>query len=103
MSLRDIARTLGRSVGAVERFLNNLNRNSRRRALVTGQKITVRQGKALIRKAYSGEYSARDMKKKMHLPIAIRRVQQILSSTPHLKYKKMFHALLMTLRHRKTA
>ncbi|CDF39636.1 unnamed protein product [Chondrus crispus] len=100
LSLRDIAQTLERSVGAVQRFLKNPNRHSRRRAHVTGQKITVGQEKALIRKACSGEYSARDLKNKMDFPIAVRRVQQILSSTPHLKYKKMVNAPMMTVRHR---
>ena len=88
MSLRDISKELGRSVGAVQRFLKNPSRTARSRAHVTGQKLTVRQEKAMIRKATTGNYSARDIKQDLSLPVGVRRIQQILSATPHLKYKK---------------
>ncbi|CDF35485.1 unnamed protein product [Chondrus crispus] len=88
MSLRDISKELGRSVGAIQRFLKNPSRTSRAYALVTGQKLTVREEKAMIRKASTGNFSAQDQKKDLGLPVEVRRIQQILSATLHLKYKK---------------
>ena len=99
MSLRDISKELGRPVGAIQRFLKNPGRVSRARADVPGQKLSVRQEKAMIRKASTGDYSARDLKKDLNLPVGIRRIQQTLSGRPHLKYKKMKTAPMMTSLH----
>ncbi|CDF40637.1 unnamed protein product [Chondrus crispus] len=98
-SLRDISKELGRSVGAIQRFLKNPSRTSRARAHVTGEKLTVRQEKAMIRKASTGNFSAQDLKD-LGLPVGARRIQQNLSATPHLKYTKMTTAPMMTALHR---
>ncbi|CDF35348.1 unnamed protein product [Chondrus crispus] len=100
MSLRDISKELGRSVGAVQRFLKNPSLTARSQAHVTGQKLTVREEKAIIRKATTGNYSARDIKQDLNLPVGVRRIQKILSATPHLKYRKMKTAPMMTSLHR---
>ena len=54
----------------------------------------------MIRKATTGNYSARDLKLDFGLPVGVRIILQILSATPHLKYKTMRTAPMMTALHR---
>lgn len=48
-----------------------------------------------------GELSARKVQPALKLPIGVRIIQQKLSSSPHLKYKNMSQALLLTSDYKK--
>ena len=51
-------------------------------------KLTKRDKRRVIIAASKGEQSAKQIKETQNIELSTRRVQQILSSTPHLQYKK---------------
>lgn len=89
MSNRQIAKKIGRGRVVVGNFLKN--RENYGKNYVTGRPsaITSAQKRRLIRNAGNSFKSARQLQSENDLPIGIRRVQQILSGSKHLKYKKM--------------
>lgn len=89
MSNRQIAKKIGRGRVVVGNFLKN--RENYGKNYVTGRPsaITSAQKRRLILNAGNSFKSARQLQSENDLPVGIRRVQQILSGSQHLKYKKM--------------
>ena len=88
LSFRGIAGIVNRSVGAVQDVVRQGFKKKTRKTMERKQKISETQKRALIRMDIKGEESARAIQAKLKLPIGHRRVQQILSAVPYLKYKK---------------
>lgn len=89
MSNRQIAKEIGRGRDVVGNFLKNRENYGKNRVNNGQPKITSAQKHRLIRNAGNSFKSAQALKSKNDLPIGVRRVQQILSGSEHLKYKKM--------------
>lgn len=89
MSNRQIAKEINRSKCVVRNFLEN--RENYGKNYVTGRPSTISttQKRLLIRSAANTRKSASELKMENNLSIGIRRVQKILSSSEHLKFKKM--------------
>ena len=100
VSIREIARTLSRSPGAIQNFLRNPRRVDGRKCTRNATKITKTQTRLLLREASKGEKSCRELKLSLEIDMGVRRVQQILRQAPHLKYKKMLTRPQMLQRHK---
>lgn len=89
MSNRQIAKEISRSEKAVRNFLKD--RESYGKNYKNGRPSTVStaQRRVLIRRAANSFKTARQLKIENNFPVGVRRVQQILRASPHLKYKKM--------------
>lgn len=87
-SIRAIHLELGRSRNAIRRYLNNQETYGVRNNGSPAVKITSTDRRNLLREARKGESSASTIKNNLNLPISTRRIQQILTSDPHLQYKK---------------
>jgi len=99
-SQREIARTLGRSRYAVQRFLKNQEPSNQREERGTRPKLSPTQKRAMLREASKGNSSASDLRKELQLPVSVRRVQQIMHDSPHLCYRKRKSAPYMLQRHK---
>lgn len=98
--VRQIAESVGRSVGAVQSFIRRQKLPPRPAKRPNASKISEQQRRALLRKAKQGMHSASELVAELNLPVKKRRVQQILSGDPELRYKKMTCAPLLTDKHR---
>jgi len=89
ISQTEIATTLGRSRCAVQSFLANPGTRKVGKKRGAKPKISKTQHRAMLRMASQGHSSASEIHKQLSLPISVRRVQQLLSSSDFLVYKKM--------------
>ena len=70
-----------------------------KKSLGSSSKLTKRDKRRLILAASKGEQSAKQIKETQNVELSTRRVQQILSSTPHHQYKKRKPRLALTKTH----
>lgn len=89
MTNRQIAKEIGRSKDVIGNFLKNRENYGKKYTSGGRSTITSAEKRRLIRNAGNSFKSARQLKSENDLSIGIRRIQQILSGSPHLKYKKM--------------
>ena len=89
-SVRAISRQIGRSVGVVHKFLRSPTQYTAKKKRGINRKISQNTKRRLLRTASNAVSSASQMKTALGLQISVRRVQQILHATPHLKYRKMY-------------
>lgn len=95
-SQRAIAKRINRSPKAVSKYLKEKETYGTHFNSSGNKKISDRQVRALIREASNSTSSASELRKDLELPIGTRRIQQILSSTDFLKYKKVRKAPLLS-------
>ena len=104
-SQRDIAKELGRGKKAIYNHQKRLKSPKLPKKQGRKPKLSDRMMKILIRKARSGEYSARQLvsvaNNDFNVGIGIRRMQQIISEAPFMKYLKMLKAPRMTIDNKK--
>lgn len=100
LSNRKIATKIGRSLCAINNFLNlKDNYDSKKRS---GRKPTIspRQKREIIRKATKEHLVASKIKSDMNLPVSTRHVRRILSSNKNLKWSKRQGKPKLTDRHK---
>ncbi len=98
-SEREIAERIGRSKNAVHNVIVAL-RTGRTRHRRGGKRfVTPALVRAMIRRACTGLYSARQLHGMFKCKVSVRRVQKILSGADHLVYKKMTPTPKMNRRH----
>jgi len=100
MSVREIARMIGRSPGALQNFLRHPKVCDARKSSRNAKKLTKKHTRLLLREAAKGEKSCRELQITLNLPVGVRRVQQVLRGCPHLKYKKQIKRPAMQQRHK---
>ena len=89
ISNREISKKINRSEHAIRNFLK-LGENYGKKARTKGNtKLTKRQKNQIVQEATKKRLSAGKILQELQLPVGKRRVQQILHSSPNLKYKKM--------------
>ena len=96
-SMRSIAKKINRSYCSVNNYCNNRLKTVRK---VRYCKISNRDKNRIIIEATKNKLSAKDIQAKLSLPISVRRIQQILSSQSHIKYKKMLKKPPLTKKHK---
>ena len=104
-SQRAIAKELGRSKKAVYNHQKRLKSSKSPKKQGRKPKLSDRMMKTLIRKARTGEYSARQLvsvaSNDFKVDIGVRRMQQIISEAPFMKYLKMLKAPRMSIENKK--
>lgn len=95
-----IARELGRARGTVHRFINGRNDENSIIWKARNRKLSNRNKRRILREAARTKKSAREIKESLGVNVTVRRVQQILSSSPYLEYKKANVVPYMMSRHK---
>ena len=100
VSSREIASTLNRSPGAENIFLRHPRGVDGLKCTRNATQPTKTQTQLWLREASKGETSSRKLKLSPEVDLGVRRIQQILCQTPHLKYRKMLTRLQRLQRHK---
>ena len=87
----DIARKIDRDRSVVSMFLRDHENYGKKRSPGRKPKVTKRDVRHILRDANGGNMTANQIRAKNNLPISKRRVQQIISSSENLEYKKRKH------------
>jgi transposase len=88
LSQTEIALKIGRNQTTISRFLADPENYGRKHRSGRPRTLTPRAERRVLRAAASENQSAKDIKLNQKIPLTIRRVQQIISSSPHLNYEK---------------
>ena len=100
-SQRRIARALGRDKKVVFNHQQKMKSPKRNQKLGRKSVLSDRMMRSLIQKSQTRNYSARELTSVAHtefkVQIGVRRMQQIISETPYMKYLKMLKAPRMSL------
>ena len=99
MSERAIATLLGRSRPVVHAFLTSPDTYDTTKRSGRPRTLTVYGQRRLLREAKKGKSSARELQKKLEIPLSVRRVRELLQEDPELKYTKRKGAPVLTPRH----
>lgn len=99
-SERDIAYHIGKSKTSVHNFLWTHQHGGHKRKAGRHRTISRTQVRGLLRHASSGNYSARQLRDLLNLPVTVRRIQQLLLNCENLVYKKMKSVPMMTDKHK---
>jgi transposase len=83
-----IVEKIGRAKSTISKFLQDPENYGRKKRPGRPRTLDPRAERRLISAARRGEQSASQLKNTQDIPLTTRRVQQILSSVPDLKYKK---------------
>lgn len=97
---RRIAEHISKSKTAVHNFLWAQTNPKTRKPAGRKKIVSNTMARSLLRHASTGNYSARQLRDLLDLPVSVRRVQQLLLNSANLKYKKMKSAPLMTEKHK---
>lgn len=84
-----IAKEVNRSEKVVRNFLKNRENYGKIKHTGRPSSVSTAEKRLLIRSAANSFKSAKQLKAENNSSVGIRRVQQILSGSPHLKHKKM--------------
>ncbi len=95
----EIARWVKRSKTAVHQVIvkSQARRSTTRAGRVSF--LTLTTVRAILRNASNGNYSARELRDMFKCPVSVRRVQQILTNSANLVYKKMVTGPRLTNAH----
>ena len=88
LSIRAIAERLKRGKNVIHKYLSSPDTYGTKKSPGRPSKLTKRDKRRLILAASKGDLSAKQIKEAQNIELSTRRVQQILSLTPHLQYKK---------------
>ena len=88
-SVRYVAERIGRSKTAVHNVLSTLKSESNSNRPGPKPKITKTQDRAIIRAAFNGARTAREIRGSYNCSESGHRIQQVLRNALHQKYKKM--------------
>ena len=88
----EIARRVGRSRKSVTNVISNLSADhaGRRRGAI--RKLSPKLTRAIIRRARTGNYTARELANFYNVDVSVRRIQQILCAASFLQWKKCLRA-----------
>lgn len=100
LSIRAIATKIGRSSTAVYNVIKLKDNYNKNRKNNNNQKLTTRQNAAIIRSGLQQNITASQIRADMQLPVSTRRVQQILSGSNRLVWKKMKSKPALSLSHK---
>lgn len=100
ISVRAIAIELNRSRACVSTFLERHGKNLPDKKNKNASKLSPQRKRALLREAKKGESSANELRVALNMPVSTRRIQQIISADPHLRYRKIAKAPYMTPQNR---
>ena len=97
---RRIAQEIGRDKKAVFNHQKRMKTGKELRKTTRTSKLSDRMIRFAVQKAQTGQYSARQITGMINndfkIEIGVRRIQQIISGAPHMKYLKMIKAPKMT-------
>lgn len=88
-SVSRIAKEINRSKCVVQNFLKNRENYGQNKHTGRPPSVSTTQKRRLFRSAANSSKSARVLKSENEIPVSVRRVQQILSGSGRLKYRKM--------------
>ena len=88
LNANQIAKKVGRHRSTITRFLKNQHNNGQNKRTGRSQALTPRSERLLLRTISKGNISSNKVKSSMNIPLTKRRVNQIISSSPNLKYEK---------------
>ena len=100
-SQREIASKIKRSQTVVHNFLTDPTTYAAKKRRGMKRQVSKRNERRLIRTASNKIISASKLRQSLSLNISVRRVQQLLHSSPYLKYSKMRKGPWLTKRHMK--
>ena len=98
---RQIASFIGKSNTTVHNFLAAQGVAKTPKKMGRPNELSSTQLRALFRHASTGNYTARQLQTNLDLSVSVRRVQQLLSSSGHMVYKKMKSVPALTEDHKK--
>ena len=87
VTMRAIGEAIKRDPTTVHRFLARYKQGKAEQKPKNAQKLSSTRKRALLRAASNGMLSAAQLKSQLNLPITVRRVQQVLSDTPHFTFR----------------
>lgn len=100
LSNRSIATKIGRSPTVVSNFLNlGENYGSARRS-GRPSLLSAREKNVISHEARRNKLNAGQIRRKLDLPVGVRRVQQVLKGNPNLRYTKMMKKPLLQQHHK---
>lgn len=102
LSVAAISRTIKRSRCVVQRYISDPQGYGKRKMTSGNSKISALDARHILREGAKGSSSAAQIKFTLSLPITKRRVQQLLSSSEHLQYRKFKQAPPLTALHLST-
>lgn len=100
MSKREIATTMSRSRDAITRFLNRPHPSQQTPFKPRNKKLSQQTVRRIICEASKTKKSAAEIKISLQVPVTVRRIQQILSGSTHLRYRWSLRAPYSLQRHK---
>ena len=100
VSYRDIAKTIHKSVEAVQNVLKAYCFNSRVQIVRKTMKISDRTKRRMITMPCTGHYNANDLKAHFNLTVTNSRIQQIISESAEMRYSNMLKSPMLTVEHK---
>ena len=100
-SYQQIADTLKRSKNAVYNYLQSLKVPKKNNKIGRPPSLTSTLKRAIVRRARTGRFNARDLKEMFNAPVSVRGVQQVLQGAEYLEYSKKKTAPKLTALHKK--
>lgn len=97
----EIAAHIGRHKSTIGRYINGQTHQLPQRQSQPNQRITIRQTRQAINYALNQRKNAREISATLNGVVGTRRIQQILSSQPHIQFKKMKTSFWLTKNHKK--
>jgi transposase len=88
LSQTEISNKIGRSQSTVSKFLKDPQNYGKRKRSGRPRTLSLRTERQILRNVSNHNWSARTAKDKLNIPLTVRRVRQIISSSPNLKYEK---------------
>lgn len=87
-TVREIVQIVERSETAIRNVLKGVNGRKSRKRLGRPSKITPKMRRRIVRKGLTGNFTARQIKAKTDVKVSVRRVQQVLKESEHLKWRR---------------
>ena len=100
LTIRQMGKAIKRDPSTVHRFLARYKAGKRTENPRNALKLTDRSKRNLLRVASNGILNRAHLKNQLKLSVTVRRVQQILRGTDHLKYRKLQRSPALTPHHR---
>jgi transposase len=99
MNATEIAKRVGRHRSTISRFVENPVQYGMKKRPGRPPRLNDRSVRRILRASSTGMFSANQIKAAQHVPLSTRRVQMIISSSPHMKYEKRKMQPKLDLKH----
>ena len=100
LSNRQIARDLGRSLDAINRYIKDPLNHGTKKSLGRPSLLTVRDKRQILRKASNAVITCSKIKCDLNLSVSNETVRRVISKSKFIKYRKMKKAPMLTSVHR---